>query len=155
MTHCRPLFALCLAGLCAAVLATGCTTPQNPMIRHAIWNEPPEAKIFNAAIKALHTQEYMILEATPETGLIVTDWASFQGPGQMIASYRLNVLVFESAGDTTTVSVKIAVKASIQPTDAEKVAINNRIGTRIQSFYVEMARLLGEPTTVGHGMLSW
>ena len=142
--------------LALPALLVGCkAVAEQKIIRHAVWGGQSKDAVFGATIKALHTQEYMILDAKPETGLIITDYSTFQGPGEIVPAFRLNVFVFDSTPGTVTVSIKMAVKVNLPPTPSQKRTINGKIGERVKGLYVEMARLLGEPISVGHGMLSW
>ena len=97
----------------------------------------------------------MITNTLPEAGSIQTDYVRFQGPGEIVPGFRLNINAFDDKLSTATLSVKLGVTTNLPPTPSQKRSINRSIGLRLEGLFKEMARILGEPTSKGRGLLSW
>ena len=145
------------------------TSTYKPVLSHGVWEGVSKDKVFDGCVKAMHITGYMILAADDNTGLISTDWTEFRierMPPFVIGRYRLNFLLFESAQNAVTVSVKInadwrfEVPAPDYTHDprfvmAMQEQINNKVSIDIQGLFMEFERLIGTPSSTGHMQISW
>ena len=125
-------------------------------ITHGVWEGTTKDSVFQGCVKALHLSGYMIVAASKDTGLISTDWSSFTIRMPAVpfvrdafvaqATYRFNFLVFDSPGNTVTVSLK-AVGECSSAAQAEGV---NELSRKIDSLFMEFERMIGKPSTIGH-----
>jgi hypothetical protein len=136
------------------LLLIGCGARFQPLVEHRVFDGPTKEKVFNAVVRAVHSQDFLIAAADKESGIIATDWHEFaiEGIGFDDKRFRLriNLLVFEEAPSNIAVTFK-----SVTQYYDEGEWIGLRIGERMDSegyrrltqilddFFLEVQRYAG------------
>jgi hypothetical protein len=93
----------------------GDRTTFRPIVMHRVWENKPTDQVFEAAVRVLHTTDFLIAAADKSSGLITTDWKM-----QVIRKNehwarlrtRLNLLVFQEQG--VAASAALSYKQIVQ-----------------------------------------
>jgi hypothetical protein len=97
--------------LFALVSLAGCGggTRYQPLVAHRSWQTDDQAKVFDAVVRVLHGQDYLIASADKGSGLIATDWKNYQAE-EWTYRVRLNLLVLKETEGYTAVDYKSKVQ---------------------------------------------
>ena len=142
---------ICLLSL--ALFACGHTT-FNPLVAHRTWQSDDTGKVFDATVRVLHTQDFMIASADKSSGLIATDWKEYAADDGWKYKMRLNLLVLKESEGYVALDFKSAVQAkhpdktrgdwrqveSDDPIDSEGY---KKMTQELDDFFLEVQRYAG------------
>ena len=76
-----------------------------PLVAHRTWATDDKTEVFNAAIRVLHNQDYLIASSDTSAGLISTDWKQFASDDWKTRS-RINLWLMKEADGYLAVDCK-------------------------------------------------
>jgi hypothetical protein len=138
----------------ALLVLTGCgTTNFQPLVAHRVWQQDAVDKVFDAAVRVLHTADYMIAASDKKSGLISTDWKKY-AVGDWKLQTRLNLLVLQESQGHVALSYKSKVQVSHpKKTRNEWVEVNagepidadgyQKLTRELDEFFLEVQRYAG------------
>lgn len=131
------------------VALIGCSLRFQPLIAHRVWTGKTRAEVFDAAVRVLHVQDYLIAAAEKDSGVIATDWKSFKADDQEYR-IRLNLLVFDEAPGSVALSFKSLVQerderdwVDLDPDTKLAKQDYGRITRELDDFFLEVQRYVG------------
>jgi len=140
------------------ILSSGCGAKFYPLVKHRVFDGPTKEEVFDAVVRALHNEDFLIAAADKDSGIVATDWKEFGVKGlikglvgeEQRFRLRVNLLVFEEAKPNIAVTFK-----SIAQYYENGEWIELRIGDRMNSegyrrltqtlddFFLEVQRYVG------------
>ncbi|MDF3129751.1 hypothetical protein P0Y35_11140 [Kiritimatiellaeota bacterium B1221] len=150
---------------CLAIFLTltGCaTTPPPPLpqlIKHAVWETNDKALVYDACLKGLHLNGFMILVAERESGLLATEWKDIS-TASIDAKFRMNLLIFSEAPGHTSLSIRYDINWSgkeghkVKTVEAEQI-VSKSVTDTMDSLFLEFDRLVGKASDKGYASFTW
>jgi hypothetical protein len=125
-----------------------------PLVAHRTWQTDDSAKVFDATVRVLHGQDFMIASADKSSGLISTDWKEYAADDGWKYKMRMNLLVLKETEGYVALDFKSKVQAlhaekthgewreleANDPIDAEGFRKMNR---ELDDFFLEVQRYAG------------
>jgi hypothetical protein len=142
--------------LALVLLSTGCSLfgPKfQPLVAHRVWEQSNTEKVFDAAVRVLHSSDYLIASADKKSGLIATDWKQFAVSDTKFR-IRLNLLVLKETETSVALSYKSRVQArpsggswnDIEADDPVDSDGYKRLTNELDDFFLEIQRYAGPST---------
>ncbi len=125
-----------------------------PLVAHRSWQTDDQGKVFDAAVRVLHGQDFLIASAEKSSGLISTDWKNYQTDDDWKYRVRLNLLVLKETEGYTALDYKSKVQ-KMHPTKTKgewkEVEANDPIDSdgykkltrALDDFFLEVQRYAG------------
>ena len=135
------------------LMVTGCSLfgPKfQPLVAHRVWEQDDSEPVFDAAIRVLHSSDYMIASSDKKSGLIATDWKLF-AVNDIKFRVRLNLLVLKETEGSVALSYKSRVQArpsggswnDIEADDPVDADGYKRLTNELDDFFLEIQRYAG------------
>lgn len=150
---------------CLAILLglAGCATPPPAplpkLVKHAVWETNDTETVYDACLKGLHLNGFMILVAERESGLLATEWKDIS-TASIDAKFRMNLLIFNEAPGHTSLSIRYDINWTgkeghkVKSAEAEQTVAKSVTET-MESLLLEFDRLLGKASNKGYASFTW
>ena len=140
-----------LVGLTGA----GCSVPFAPLVAHRAWENHTKDEVFDAAVRVLHGQDFMIAAADKGSGIISTDWREFVR-GDKHFRLRLNLLVLVEQTTAVDLSFKSVVQRRdgtnwvqlVEREDSIDAKSYHNMTRTLDDFFMEVQRYVGPSAQV-------
>ena len=118
-----------------------------PLVTHRVWESTSSGKVFDAALRAIHNEDFLIATADREAGIISTDWKHYAGKYWRIR-FRINLYIFEEAEGYVAISFKSVVQSADGTYEAmpgSKITKQGyqQITQTLDNFFLEIQRYCG------------
>lgn len=147
---------LSLLLLLVVFFSMGCNATVNyePLVSHRVWKQDSSDKIFDAAVRVLHSEDFLIASSDKDAGLIATDWKQFRTTTGWQFKIRVNLLVMKETEGHTALSFKTKVQGNNpQVTGGQWINFNandpvdaagyQQLTQTLDDFFLEIQRYAG------------
>ena len=139
--------------LALLALLSSCTLPISfhPLVAHRVWEQKTKGEVFDAVMRAIHNEDFLVAAADKESGMIATDWKLFAA-GDFRCQMRVNLLVFEETQGFVAVSFKSVVQywdrddrmwVEVLPDQHFNEEGFKRLTMALDDFFLEVQRYVG------------
>ena len=148
------LIAVLLLAAFGSIGCAGRAVKYQPLVSHRVWEQETTHDLFDAAVRVLHTEDFLIAASDKDSGLISTDWKTIRSSTGWKYKIRINLLILEEAEGYVAISFKSKVEAQHpSKTNGQWVTIdaNDPIDKRgyeeltrtLDDFFLEIQRYAG------------